>query len=61
MNYYIFNREMDRIEKDNDGELVKFKSSEDVYNFLRNDCQFSNDWIVNNFFIMKGLKILIPE
>jgi len=61
MNYYIFNRENDTLEKDDDAELVKLKSSDEVYNFLRNDCQFSDDWISKNYFIMKGSKILIPE
>jgi len=61
MNYYIFDREKDNLLRDEDNEKIFFKSNEDVWDYLRNECQFSQDWIDKNFFIMKGIKILEPE
>lgn len=58
MKYYIFDREKDDFMRDDDGEKVFFPSSEEVYCFLNGPCQFKDEWIDKNFFIMKACKIL---
>ncbi len=61
MKYYIFDREKDDFMIDDDGGKVFFKSSLEVYHYLKNDCQFNDEWIDGNFFIMKACKILKVE
>ncbi len=61
MNYYIFDREKNKLLIDNDGELVNFPSNDAVWDYLKNGIQFSKEWINKNYFIMKGCKILEPE
>lgn len=60
MNNYIFDKEKDDLLR-NEGEKISFKSQDEVWDYLRNTCLFSQDWIDKNFFIMKGVKILEPE
>jgi len=60
MNNYIFDREKDKLIRDEDGELIKFKTQDEVYHYLKN-YGFKDDWICGNFFIMRGIKILAVE
>lgn len=59
MKNYIFDREKDDFLRD-DGEKIFFPSNDEVYHFLKTQ-EFKDEWIKENFFIMKGCKILIPE
>jgi hypothetical protein len=61
MKYYIFDREKDSLFRDDDGVLICFKSDTEVWSFLKNDCQFTTEWVLGNFFMMKGCKILEHE
>ena len=60
MKNYIFDREKDKFLMNDDGENIHFESNEGVYVFLKEQ-QYTNDFIRQNFFIMKACKILIPE
>lgn len=57
MKYYIFDREKKKL-LDNDGELIYFHSEPELYSYLKNECQFNDDWIGKNFVMMKSCKIL---
>jgi len=60
MKLYIFDREKDDILKD-DGEKISFNSNEEVYTYLSKDCQFTDSWIKDNFYILRSQKILLVE
>lgn len=53
MKYYIFDKEKDDYMKDDDGEKIYFPNPHEVFKFLKNDCQFNNDWINDNFRVDK--------
>ncbi len=61
MNYYIFDRERNNTLKDDGGDNLSFKSSGEIWNYLKGGCGFTTEFIKTNFFIMQGQKILEPE
>jgi hypothetical protein len=57
MKNYIFDREKDDFIKDEDGQRIVFKSSDQVYKYLKGQ-EFTDDFINKNFYIMKSCKII---
>jgi DNA-directed RNA polymerase subunit RPC12/RpoP len=61
MRHYIFDREKDTLMRDEDGIKISFKYNDEIWNYLRNECKFSQKWIDSNFFILQSVGIIEPE
>ena len=61
MNYYIFDRETEKLLIDDDGDLLIFESNASAWLHLRNNTGYKKEFINKNFFAMRGEKLLEVE